>query len=192
MPSHAKFPPMNESENSVTIQTKKLVVLGTSHQLQGKNFLRIIDDQCYRDLVGQLILANRLDFVFEEAAGHSPTDAELLAKAGPQPIGYMDVDPSKDEREQYGLSGDTGESYRVDLWQSPPCVARTEQIAKHAAREAFWLERIRGQDFTFALMICGGAHCLSFSFRLRGAGFDVESCVNYMPYDKLCWHAGQS
>jgi hypothetical protein len=182
---------MSELVKPITIQTRKLVVLGTSHQLQGKKFPRSIDDQCYRDLVEQLILVNKLDFVFEEAAGYAPTDAELLAKACPQPIGYMDVDPSKDEREQYGLSGDTGESYMVDLWQSPPCVARTEQVAKHAAREEFWLERIHGQDFAFALMVCGDAHGLSFSFRLRSAGFDVESCISYMPYDKLCRHAGQ-
>ena len=37
-------------------------------------------------------------------------------------------------------------------------------------------------------MVCGHAHCLSFSFRLRGAGFGVEQCTNYMPYEKLCGH----
>jgi hypothetical protein len=182
---------MSEVVKPVKTQDRKLVVLGTSHQLQGKNFPGSIDDQCYRDLVEQLILVNKLDFVFEEGAGFAPTDPELLAKACPEPIGYMDVDPSKDERAKYGLSGDTGESYLVDLWQSPPCVARTEHVDKHAAREEFWLERIRGQDFTFALMVCGDAHCLSFSFRLRAAGFNVENCINYMPHEKLCGHVGQ-
>ena len=167
-------------------------MLGTSHQLQGKKFPRSIDDQCYRDMVKQLILVHKLDFVFEEAAGLAPTDAELLAKALPEPIGYMDVDPPRDERDQHDLSGETGDNYVVDLWQLPPCVARTEYVDKHAAREEFWLKRIRGQAFTFALMVCGHAHCLSFSFRLRGAGFDVENCINYMPHDKLCGHAGQT
>ena len=27
--------------------------------------------------------------------------------------------------------------------------------------------------------------------RLRSAGFEVENCINYLPYDKLCRHAGQ-
>lgn len=169
-------------------EPKKLVVLGTAHQLQGKSFPGGVDDQCYRDLVKHLILEHKIDFVFEEAAGFTPTDAELLAKNRPKPIGYIDVDPPKDERDRHGLSGETGESYIVDLWQSPPCVARTEYIDKHAAREEFWLKRIQGQNFTFALMVCGHGHCLSFSFRLRCTGFDVEKCVDYMPYAKLCGH----
>lgn len=183
---------MSDQAKPRTIQTRKLIVLGTAHQLQGKNFLKSIDDQCYRDMVKQLILVHKIDFVFEEAAGLAPTDAEILAKSRPDPICYMDVDPPKDQRGEHGLSGDTGESYMVDLWQMPPCVARMEYVCKHEAREEFWLERIRGQDFTFALMVCGDAHCLSFSFRLRGAGFDVENCINYLPYYKLCGHTKQT
>jgi len=179
---------LSEHEKPATTQTKRLIVLGTSHQLQGKNFLNSTDDQCYRDMVEQLILAHKIDFVFEEAAGHAPTDAELIAKTRLEPIGYMDVDPPRNERDKHELSENTGEGYVVDLWQSPPCVARTEYVDKHAAREEFWLKRIRGEDFTCALMVCGYAHCLSFSFRLAGAGFNVEHCINYIPYDKLCGH----
>lgn len=181
---------MSEQQNPA--QTRKLVVLGTSHQLQGKNFPKSIDDECYRDFVEQLMLVHNIDFIFEEAAGREPTHAEILAKTQNEPIRYMDVDPSKDEREKHGLSRDTGESYVVDLWQSPPCVGRTEHVGEHAAREEFWLNRIRSQDFSSGLIVCGQAHCLSFAFRLRNAGFDVKDCIEYMPYGKLCGHVAQT
>lgn len=179
---------MIDPEKQSTIKMRKLVVLGTSHQLQGKNFLKSIDDQCYRDMVEQLIDVHQIDFVFEEAAGHAPTDAELIVSAQSPAIDYMDVDPPEHERDQHQLSGKTGDGYMVDLWQTPPCVAETQYVDKHAAREEFWLKRIRGQDFKVALMVCGHAHCLSFSFRLRDAGFEIENCINYMPYEKLCGH----
>jgi hypothetical protein len=170
------------------IQTKTLIVLGTDHRLQGKNFLQSIDDPCYRKVVEDLI--HGLDFVFEEASGHAPTHAELLAGTcgGVTPIRYLDVDPSKEDRDEHGLSAETGQPLMVDLFQSPPCFARTEFVDKHAAREEFWLKRIRGQDFISALMICGHAHCLSFAFRLKSAGFNVQECVTYFPYERLCGH----
>ena len=178
----------NEDEAGLDSSAKKIVVLGTSHQLQGEHFPKAIDDQCYRDMVEQLISSFRIDFVFEEASGRVPTDAELMVKSWPSPIGYMDIDPPKHEREQHGLSGETGSSFVVDLWQLPPCVARTEFVDEHAAREEFWLKRISSQNFTCALVVCGHAHCLSLSFRLQGAGFKVENCINYIPHDKLCGH----
>jgi hypothetical protein len=185
----AKLPHMPEPEKTLTTEGRKLVVLGTAHQLQGKNMPRGIDDGCFRDTVGLLICANELDFVFEEAAGHAPTNAELLAKAARStPIGYMDVDPSIEERKQHGLAEVTGGDYVVDLSQEPICVPKSEFVGEHAAREEFWLKKICAQKFTFALMVCGDAHCLSFSFRLVAAGFKVEKCLHYLPYDKLCRH----
>jgi hypothetical protein len=181
---------MNEHQKSA--QIGKLVVLGTSHQLQGTNFLRSIDDECYRDLVEQLILEHKIDFIFEEAAGRVPTHAETLAKALAEPIRHMDLDPSKDEREKHGLSRETGGGYVVDLWQAPPCIGRVEHVDEHAAREEFWLKRIRGEGFSSGLVICGQAHSLSFAFRLSNAGFEVENCIEYMPYARLCGHAEQT
>jgi hypothetical protein len=170
------------------LKSKRVIVLATSHQFQGSKFLMSIDDPCYRKIVEQLILGHEVDFVFEEAAGRAPTYAEETAKKQLKPIGYMDIDPSRSEREKYGLSEETGGSYPVDLWESPPCVAQEEDVEKHGAREEFWLQRIRSKDFVTALVVCGCAHGLSLSFRLRGAGFNVQLCINYMPYDKLCGH----
>lgn len=179
---------MSELEKPMTIHTRKLIVLGTDHRLQGKNFQKSIDDPCYREIVEQLIPVHNLDFIFEEAAGFGPTHAEGLALSHLGPNRYLDVDPPRDERAKHGLSADTGEDFFVDLWQLPPCVARTEYVDKHAAREKFWLTGIFSQNFTSALMVCGYPHCLSFAVRLRDAGFHVEKCAIYLPHDKLCGH----
>jgi hypothetical protein len=169
-------------------QKAKLIVLATSHQFQGEKFTMSIDDPCYRQIVKYLIDFKALQFVFEEAAGHSPTYAEKIAKDRAKEIGYLDVDPSRSEREEYGLPEETGEGLMVDIWAQPPCIAHSEFVERHAAREKFWLKRIKSESFSSALMICGCAHGLSFSFRLREAGFDVETCINYFPPEKLCGH----
>jgi len=170
----------------------KFLVLGVPHEVQGEKFLKSIDDECYRDLVEQLIGVHKCDFLFEEAAGLTPSHAEILANSRSDRIGYMDVDPPRHEREQNDLSVDTGGSFVVDLWQTSPCVARIEDVSSHAAREEFWLTRICEKKFSSALMICGLAHCLSFAFRLRTAGYEVENCLHYLPYDKLCRHVAKT
>jgi hypothetical protein len=170
----------------------KLLVLGVPHQVQGEKFQGSIDDQCYRDTIEQLIAVHRFDFIFEEAAGYTPSHAELFLNSSSEPIGYLDVDPPRSERAQNDLSTDTGEDMMVDLWQTPPCIARIENVTSHAAREEFWLARICEKKFRSALMICGHAHCLSFAFRLRAARYEVEKCLHYLPYDKLCRHVAKS
>jgi hypothetical protein len=179
---------MNELEKPVAFGARKLIVLGTDHRVQGEKFQGSVDDPCYRDMIEQLIPAYKVDFLFEEASGHAPTHAELIAHSLLGPGQYLDVDPPRAERGKHGLSEDTGEGLVVDLWQSPPCAAWTEYVNKQAAREEYWLGRVRGREFVSALMICGFAHGLSFAFRLRSAGFDVEACVGYMPHHKLCGH----
>jgi hypothetical protein len=167
----------------------KVIVFGVPHEVQGTKFQQSIDDKCYRDTVEHLTSVYRFDFIFEEAAGYSPSHAEIFAAAQPKPICYLNVDPSREEREKYELAAETGASMVVDLWQVPPCILHTQFVAAHEAREEFWLKRIREKDFSSALMICGEGHGLSFSFRLRTAGYEVENCINYLPYDILCRHA---
>src|SRR5438034_6760629 len=45
------------------------------------------------------------------------------------------------------------------------------------------LERMKGQAFNKALMICGIAHMLSFAFRLQDARFEVKA-IDYLPRDR--------
>lgn len=166
----------------------KFVVYGVPHQVQGEKFVGSIDDECYRATLEDLIAKYKCDFIFEEAGGHVPSHAGTLANSEANPIGYVDVDPPREEREEHGLPKETGTSFPVDFWMQPACVVRLEYVDRHEAREEFWLGRIRKQAFTSALMICGIAHCLSFSFRLRQAGYEVNECVQYLPHERLCGH----
>jgi hypothetical protein len=166
----------------------KVLVFGVPHQVQGEKFHASFDDECYRDTLEQLVAVNQVDFIFEEAGGRVPSHAGILAATNDS-VGYEDVDPPREEREKYGLSKNTGEGYVVDLWQDPPCTPRLEYIDRQDAREEFWLSRIREKKFSSALVICGAAHCLSVSFRLRNAGYVVDRCIQYLPHEKLCGHA---
>jgi hypothetical protein len=138
--------------------------------------------------VEELLTLYAVDTIFEEASGHSPSYAEVIADSRSPKVTYVDVDPSSEERSQHGLAAVTSESIPIDLWSQPPCSQRFEYVAKHAERELFWLKRIREHKFVSALFICGVAHSLSFSFRLVDAGYDVERCISYLPYAKLCRH----
>ncbi len=166
----------------------KIVVLGTAHELQGKHFKMAIDDECYRDIVDRLIRTHHIDTIFEEASGHSPSDAQEIADSRSPKLSYFDIDPSREEREKHNLSGETGVSTPLDLHTEPPCIEQLKYVTKHAARERFWIQRVREHKFESALFICGTSHTLSVSFRLVDAGYAVEHCVTHQPYAKLCRH----
>jgi hypothetical protein len=166
----------------------KIFVFGTAHELQGKKFQKPIDVECYRLTLNYLISAWNVDTVFEEASGHLPSYAQLIADSYSPKLSYVDVDPPSNEREQHGLAAETGYSEPIDLFAQPPCTQRFEYVARHADRERFWLTRITPCKFKSALFICGVSHTLSFSFKLIDGGYEVEQCITYLPYDKLCRH----
>jgi hypothetical protein len=168
--------------------TGKILAFGTAHEVQGEKFQLAVDDRCYRDSVEELVKVYAVDTIFEEASGYSPSYAEVIADSRSPKVTYVDIDPPRKERAQHGLSAATSESIPIDLWSQPPCSQRLEYVAQHAKRELFWLKRIREYKFVSALFICGVAHSLSFSFRLVDAGYEVERCISYLPYAKLCRH----
>jgi len=95
----------------------------------------------------------------------------------------MDIDPSREEREKYGIAKETGEGNPIDPFNSSDvyyCLFLNEQMK----REELWLRRIQQQDFATGLVIIGLAHNLSFAFRLGSAGIAAEP-FNYIPYGKL-------
>jgi hypothetical protein len=164
-----------------------IVVLGTSHRLQEAAKGRSnITDPSYPDLAVQLISTEQIDFIFEEATGLGPTIAERLALSHWGQNHYLDVDPPKSERNKYGISAETGAFFAIDPEDSQKSkdVAYWEFVEEHDKREDLWLQRIKGEAFSKALMICGYAHTLSFAFRLRSE-FDVKA-LYYMPHHKLC------
>lgn len=162
---------------------KTMLVLAVPHQLQGPNFQGYLEDPSYACLV-ESSLHTGVNFVFEEVAGRGPSIAEGLAKSLLGAGRYVDIDPSRNERQKYGISEGTGEGYPIDPFNSSDayyCLS----LADQRKREELWLQRIQAQHFEKGLVICGLAHCLSISFRLQSDGFSVET-YNYMPYNKLC------
>jgi hypothetical protein len=154
---------------------RRVTVLATLHELQGAeqrhgNFF----DPKYTELLDQLILAEEIDFIFEEASGLGPTIAEKVSLEKLGSNRYLDVDPRKDKRERFGIPKDSNDFYMIG---SPPTVAFASwQFHEvHAKREEFWLQQLAGYEFKTGLMICGLTHMLSFAFRLHAANFRVKA-----------------
>lgn len=159
---------------------RSIGVLSVPHQLHGPRFPGYVGDPSYESLVEDLI--GGVDFVFEEAAGCRPSVAE---KFGSKVLGgnrYLDVDPQRGERKQYGIAEETSKDYLID---AGPDYYRCQFAVEHGKREKVWLGRILDQQFEKGLLVCGSAHGLSFVFRLEAAGFGEVKLYEYIPYHKL-------
>lgn len=166
--------------------TRSALILAVPHQLQGAKFPFFVDDPAYVDLLEES-MEEQTDFVFEEAAGLSPTVAENLANSKLGPSHYVDVDPSRAERLTLGIPADSGGNEFLNPGQTADAY-RWELVAVHEKREKLWVERIQARSFRHALIVCGIAHGLSLAFRLSHANVEVEKVYSYIPYDKLCRH----
>jgi hypothetical protein len=156
-----------------------VVVLGTSHRLQGAEKREgNIDDPDYISLIEHLRSFYGIDFIFEEACELGPTAAQKLAER--RCLKYRDIDPHPDKRHLYGLPKDTG-----DFLKKPFDFAARTKPEAHRKREVFWVEKTKAESFQAALVICGLLHTLSLSEKLISAGFDVHAHY-YTPHDKLC------
>jgi len=89
--------------------SKTVLVLAVPHQLQGPKFLGFVADPSYNLLVKSAVLRRGVNFIFEEASGLGPSVAEEIARTLLGPGHYMDIDPSREEREKYGIAKETGE-----------------------------------------------------------------------------------
>jgi hypothetical protein len=157
-----------------------VIMLGTYHELQGSEKRHgNVNDPLYAELVQYLIEDERIDFVFEEATDLGPTTAERLAAKLLGAGRYLDVDPSTQQRESFGIPAETNTPFLIG---NPPDAgfANWQPIKMHEAREKLWLQRLSGRTFTKALMICGFAHMMSFAFRLQQDNFGVKM-VDYIP-----------
>jgi len=123
-----------------------------------------------------------VDFIFEEASGLGPTIAEKLA-TGTLAFGhYVDIDPSRTERPEFGNPPNSSEPHMIG---DPPKVAfaNWQVLDVHARRDELWLQRIRQRQFQSALVICGLVHLLSFAFRLQAAQYSVQG-INYANWQR--------
>jgi hypothetical protein len=156
--------------------TKSVVVLAVPHQVQGPGFQSYISNSSYSSSVSDLIKRGQIDFIFEEAGGRAPSIAKDLAESLLGPGHYLDVDPSPNEREKYGI---------VKRAAPKPLSINCESaiVKEQDEREQEWKRRIETNSFKKGLLICGLCHNLSIAFRLLSAGIMVERTYSYIPRD---------
>jgi hypothetical protein len=123
-----------------------------------------------------------VDFIFEEASGLGPTIAEKLSQ---EELGfgrYLDMDPARTERAEFGIPANSSEPHMIG---TPPTVAfaNWQVLEVHAKREELWLRRMQEHQFESALVICGLVHLLSFAFRVQAANFSVQA-INYANWQR--------
>ena len=161
----------------------RVTVLATLHVVQGsEKRLGNVDDPMYVSLLNKLMVSEGVDFIFEEASGLGPTIAERLA-LDQLPFGrYMDIDPARNERPDFGIPSNSSEPHMIG---APPSVAfaNWQVLDVHAKREELWLARMRQRKFESALVICGLVHLLSFAFRLQRADFSVQA-IDYANWQR--------
>ena len=161
----------------------RVTVLATLHLVQGaEKRLGNVHDPMYIALLNKLLISEGVDFIFEEASGLGPTIAEKLA-LDQLPFGrYMDIDPARNERPDFGIPSNSSEPHMIGV---PPSVAfaNWQVLDVHAKREELWLARMRQRKFESALVICGLVHLLSFAFRLQDAKFSVQA-INYANWQR--------
>jgi hypothetical protein len=172
------------TKENFTSATRRIVILGIPHALQGPGFSSFVDDPSYRTLVESLI-RDDVDFVFEEAAGRGPSIAERLANSLIGPGCYLDFDPGRTERPRYGIDIDIATSFPIAPFDSSD-TCESSFVDAQGKREQLWLQRVQAGRFEKGLVICGVTHSLSFAFGLRSAGISVPESLSYIPHNKLC------
>jgi len=162
--------------------SRKVVLLGTYHQLQGTNFSGYVENPSYTKVVSDLIRFDKVDFIFEECSGHGPSIAEnLAAQLGPGR--YLDIDPCRAERTKLGIPEEVEHCDPVDPMESSDVLCE-QDLNGHRLREELWMQRISAEDFKVGLAICGIAHLLSLGFRLQKSGFEAK-VVQHKPSGKI-------
>jgi hypothetical protein len=152
-------------------------VLGTNHRLQGSpNYPKSVVDPDYERAIAEIISADSVDFIFEEASGCGRTTlARLAEKLG---LPYLDVDPHPSLAAQFGIVDAAGDAF-------PDNISPEQKVDEDALREELWRKRICGESFQSGLLVCGFLHTLSVSFRLRSFGFRLKF-ASYVPHERLC------
>jgi hypothetical protein len=161
----------------------RVTVLATLHVVQGaEKRIGNVHDPMYVALLKKLMLSEGVDFIFEEASGLGPTIAEKLALEELAFGHYLDIDPARGDRQDYGIPAHSSEPHMIG---EPPSVAfaNWQVLDVHARREELWLKRMQEHTFQSALVIVGLVHLLSFSFRLQEAQFFVQA-INYANWQR--------
>lgn len=163
--------------------TARVTVLATLHVVQGaEKRVGNVHDPMYVGLLEKLMRDEGVDFIFEEASGLGPTIAEKLALERLAFGHYVDIDPARGERAEFGIPANSSEPLMIG---APPgaAYAQWQILDAHAKREELWLRRMQQRKFESALVICGLVHLLSFAQRLQHAHYSVQA-INYANWQR--------
>jgi len=161
----------------------RVTVLATLHVIQGaEKRVGNVHDPMYVALLKKLLVSEGVDFIFEEASGLGPTIAEKLALEQLAFGHYVDIDPARSERPDFGIPASSSEP---NMLGEPPTVAfaNWQILEAHAKREELWVKRMQQHEFKSALVIVGLVHLLSFAFRLQSAKYSVQA-INYANWQR--------
>jgi hypothetical protein len=161
----------------------RVTVLATLHVTQGaEKRVGNVNGPMYVTLLNKLLVSESVDFIFEEASGLGPTIAEKMALERLAFGHYVDIDPARSERTDFGIPTNSSEPNMIG---APPTVAfaNWQILEAHAKREELWMQRMKQHEFQSALVICGLVHLLSFAFRLQSANFSVQA-INYANWQR--------
>ena len=94
----------------------RVTVLATLHVVQGaEKRLGNVHDPMYVALLNKLMISEGVDFIFEEASGLGPTIAEKLALEQLAFGHYVDIDPARGERMEYGIPANSSEPNMIGV-----------------------------------------------------------------------------
>jgi len=167
---------------------RTMVVLGTNHFLQGAEKKKEkIEDLTYHLVIEKLIVDYSVNFIFEEASEQGPTTAEKLARG--HHLGYLDVDPCEDKREQHGLAKYTARDFEIcqqrEMNAPNPNDLQEHCLGNQLKREKHWIDQINAESFENGLIICGALHTFSVASGLETARFNNPMVLTYIPRVKL-------
>jgi hypothetical protein len=161
----------------------RVTVLATLHVIQGaEKRLGNVHDPMYVALLNKLMISEGVDFIFEEASGLGPTIAEKLALEQLAFGHYVDIDPARTDRPDFGIPTNSSEPNMIGALPTVT-FANWQILEVHAKREELWVQRIQQREFQSALVICGLVHLLSFAFRLQHAKYSVQA-INYANWQR--------
>jgi hypothetical protein len=126
------------TKENLTSATRRIVILGIPHALQGPGFSGFIKDTSYRTLVENLI-RDEVDFVFEEAAGQAPSIAEELTRSLIGPGRYLDFDPGLTERSKHGIDIEIATFFMIAPFDSSDTCG-SSLVGVQGKREQLWLQ----------------------------------------------------
>lgn len=109
-----------------------------------------------------------------------PTIAERLSVEKMGPGRYLDIDPSLEDRQTFGIPACTNDPLMLGSPMTRYAYYDEQFHEAHAKREIFWVQQMGKYKYSTALVIVGQNHTLSLAFRLVSQSFDVKT-FTYAP-----------